>query len=60
MRTSCNILDLKYIPTLTFMKMKSFINLKNMNHIVLAREYFFLPVPKDFEIENDEISKLMR
>ncbi|CAK59333.1 unnamed protein product (macronuclear) [Paramecium tetraurelia] len=60
LRTSCNLLDLKYIPTLTFMKLRSFINLKKMNQIVLAREYFFLPVPEELEIQNEEIQRLMR
>lgn len=32
------------------MKLRSFINLKKMNQIILAREYFFLPVPEELEI----------
>ncbi|CAD8116068.1 unnamed protein product [Paramecium sonneborni] len=60
MRTSCNLLDLKYIPTLTFMKLRNFMNLKDMNQIILAREYFFLPIPEEFEIKNEEIAILMK
>lgn len=37
------------------MKLRNFVNLKNMNHIILAREYFFLPVPEEFEIKNTDI-----